>query len=84
MPSTPAPRTGRRRKSGGQTAVELTIAIVASLMFIVASFRVWVWLVTTIVERQEAYQQTRRRSARHAEPGKLDYYTPRRLRIFNE
>ena len=60
------------------------IAIIASVIFIMASFRVWMWLVVTIVERQEAYQATRRRAARHVEPGKLDYYTPRRLRVFNE
>jgi hypothetical protein len=75
---------GPRRKRGGQTAIELTIAVIASFVLIVASFRVWVWLMTTIVEREEAYQQTRRRAGRHLEPGKLDYYTPQRLRIFDE
>lgn len=84
IPTATACARGRRRKARGQTAIELTIAVIASLVFIVASFRVWAWLVTTIVERQEAYQRTRRAAGRHLDPGKLDYYTPKRLSVFNE
>lgn len=72
----------------GQTAIELTLAVMASVVFIVCSFRVWVWLVRDIVERQEAYHATRfvagREPAVGGDPGKLDYYRQRRLSVFNE
>lgn len=76
------PRRNRRR---GQAAVEMMIAVIGSMLLIVGSLRIWLWMVTTLVERQEAYEATRRRAGRNIFAGCPNgYYTPGRLSVFGE
>ena len=78
------PLQRRVRNRNGQAAVEMTVAVIASIALMVGSLRVWVWMVTTLVERQEAYQATRERAGRNPHAGCGDYYKPGRLSVFGE
>jgi hypothetical protein len=49
----------RRTARAGQAAIEMSLAIIASLIIGVASFKVWVWLTKALVEENECYQNTR-------------------------
>ena len=72
------------RKRRGQATVEMTIAMLAGLLFIVVTFRVWVWMVNALVKREQAYQSTRVFAGRHPHAGCPTYYRQGRLSVFGE
>lgn len=70
----------------GQAAIEMTIAIIGSLVLIAGSLKICLWMARTIVERQEAYQATRTAAGRNSNGrrGCLKYYEPGKLSVFGE
>lgn len=68
----------------GQAAIEMTIAVIGSLVLIFGSLKICIWMARTLVERQEAYQITRTRAATNAGRGCLRYYEPGKLSVFGE
>ncbi len=78
-------RRGRHHNGRqAQAAIEMTIAIISSLVLIVGSFKIWGWRGQTLVGRHQAFEQTRRTAGRHRRPGCVTYYQPGKLSIFGE
>ena len=75
----------RLKRRRGQAAIEMAIAVIASIVLMAGSVRIWMWMVQTMVERQEAYQASRRRAGRNSWAGcPKGYYTPGRVSVFGE
>ena len=47
----------------------MALALTASFLFMVASVRVWGWLLHTIVWEQRCYEESRVRAGRNINPG---------------
>ena len=62
--------------SKAQVSIEITISLIALFIFLVGITKVWVWSIKCLVERQQAYEQSRMDMS-------IDYYTPAALRIFD-
>ena len=75
----------RRTPIAAQAAIEMMIAVVASMVLIGASLRIWLWMAQSITERQVAYEQTRRDAGRVAKAGcPHGYYVTGKLSVFGE
>lgn len=74
----------------GQATIEFTFAFVVTILLIVLTANVFVWLNHCIVRRQVAYENTRSEAGgyrdwwdiRPPNPGKNDFYTPPKLNVF--
>jgi len=57
----------------------LTVALIVCIILLIGAAKIFVWLNQTLVERQEYYQWTRQNPT-----GKIDFYTPQKMDIFEE
>ncbi|MBI4355533.1 MAG: hypothetical protein HY597_03665 [Candidatus Omnitrophica bacterium] len=67
----------------GQAVIETVMGLIAGMILLVGAAKVWTWLDTVIVERQEEYQKTRVAAA-STTPGIPNHYGPPLLSIFGE
>jgi len=73
----------KARKNKAQASIEFSIAFVLALLFMILSCNLFVWLNHNIVQRQQAYNQTRVEAANVNNPGRLDFYTPNKMNLFS-
>lgn len=78
----------------GQATIEFALAFVVTILLVVLTANVFVWVNHCIVRRQVAYENTRSIAGdgrepswwefwkKPADPGKDDFYTPPKLNIF--
>ena len=59
----------KMRRRTGQATLEMVLALVAGLLFVVASMKVWLFLAQTIVEQQKCYTWSRRAAGQNENPG---------------
>lgn len=62
-----------RHHSKAQVSIELTIALIACAVLLIGTTRCFVWMNKCIVDRQVAFQNTRRDPVRRID---LNYYQP--------
>ena len=72
----------------GQVTLELTIGLIATIIFLLGLTNAWVWFNQSLIERQERYEETRLSVTPHGNYFSQgyqfeDYYTPQPLRILN-
>lgn len=67
--------------SKGQVTIELTIGIIAVFIFLLGLCNAWVWFNSCLVERQEAYQDSRMDTTKAETYTYQDYYIPPALEI---
>lgn len=48
-----------RLKTGGQVAIEATVAVIAIFIFLLGVTQIFVWFNRNTIRRQKAYQETR-------------------------
>ena len=78
-----------------QATIEFTMVFVITLLFILLTANVFVWLNHCMVGRQLAYEETRtdagspniyldenEHTIKHGSPGRGDFFTPPNLNIF--
>ncbi|MCM8800167.1 MAG: hypothetical protein NC900_05530 [Candidatus Omnitrophica bacterium] len=68
----------------GQVTLELTVALIVTILFLIGITKIFVWLNQTMVERQQAYQDTRPKTTAGVTKDKINFYTPKKLDIFGE
>lgn len=66
----------------GQATIEFTLAFVVTILLIVLTANVFVWVNHCIVRRQVAYENTRSEAGDYEDPGKDDFFTPPKLNVF--
>lgn len=71
-----------RRDNQAQSSIEFSVALIAAVLFLIFSCNLFVWLNNNIVQRQRGYENTRTTAANINEPGKLDFYTPKKMNLF--
>lgn len=79
------------KRKQAQSTIEFTISFVITLIFVVLTCNLFVWLNHCLVRRQRAYEETRVRAGRGLEtrdnivgnPGEANFYTPPRLDVFS-
>lgn len=67
----------------GQASLEMTVALMGTLLLLFGSVKVFLWMVERLVVRQQSYETTRV-AAGGDEPGKRWNEPTAPLRIFNE
>jgi hypothetical protein len=60
--------------SKAQVTVELTLALLACVIFLIGVVKVFVWFNQCIVERQEAFQKSRTQALRFSAGSGYDKY----------
>lgn len=73
-------RTGCGRrifKLQAQATIEMTVALIASVILIIATAKLFVWLNKCIVDRQAQYENTRTIPRTKI----VDFYKPERLEL---
>lgn len=70
------------RADNAQSSIEFSIAFVMAILFLILSCNLFVWINHNIVQRQRAYENTRVAAGYPIEPGKSDFYTPKRINLF--
>ncbi len=73
----------RDRFFRGQVTLELTIGLVASLIFLLGTVQIFFWFNRCLVERQQAYESTRLNPLSTSGAG-VNLYTPPKLYVFPE
>lgn len=69
----------KKFQSKAQSTLECTIALVAAVALLLGITQVFVWVNKTMVERHQAYDETR--TSRTAD---YDFYEPGEFNIFGE
>jgi|GEM_PF-2087994 len=70
-------------KTKAQATIEFSIAFVCAIVFLILTCNLFVWLNHCLVRRQVAYGDSREEATR-GNPGKDDFFTPPRLRVFSK
>ena len=74
----------KKQISKGQVTMELTIGIIAVIIFLLGMSNAWVWFNKCLVERQEAYQDSRLDPTKGETYAYQDYYTPAALETLSK
>jgi hypothetical protein len=69
------PQTTVQQRRRGQASLELMLALIVSMLFIVASTKTWLFFVQVIVEQQQCYNRSRKAAGQNSDPG-LALYNP--------
>ena len=71
----------RTRRSRAQASLEMALALMGALLLLFGSLKVWVWASRRMVQRQQAYEQSRVDAGRQT--GKVAWNEPsEKLAIF--
>lgn len=71
-----------KKKNQAQASIEFSLAFVTAILFLLLSCNLFVWLNHNIVQRQKRYEETRIVAGSTSEPGKLNFYTPKKMNLF--
>ena len=78
-------------KKNAQATIEFTLAFICTILFLILSCNLFVWMNHCLVGRQRAYEDSRQEAGAGLEvsdgqsgtPGKADFYTPPKLDVFS-
>lgn len=71
-----------KRAIQAQASIEFSIAFVLAIIFLVITCNLFVWLNHNTVQRQRGYEDSRKEAANIDNPGKLDFYTRKKMNLF--
>jgi len=63
------------KKNNGQASIEMSLALVIAVLFLILSCNLFVWLNHNIVQRQKEYESTR--TLRPGQTKQLNFYDPK-------
>ena len=69
-------------KNKAQASIEFTIAFVCTILFLILTCNLFVWLNHCLVRRQVAYENSRKEATRST-PGRDDFFTPPQFNVFS-
>lgn len=68
-----------------QASIEMTVAMFGTLLLLLGCFKVFLWVNTRLIQRQQAYEATRLQAGTSTSTDPVRWQEPsERLRIFNE
>jgi len=66
-----------RKRQAGQSFIEFALSVIGLLVLVFITLQVWVWLSGMLGQRQQAFQDSRKRAGTRAEAGfRGDYERP--------
>lgn len=69
-------------KKKAQSSIEFSIAFVCSILFLILTCNLFVWLNHCLTKRQVAYENSRVEAGSNSNPGKTDFFKRPDLNVF--
>jgi uncharacterized protein (UPF0333 family) len=67
-------RNFSRDKARAQASIEFSLGLVTAVLFLFLTCNFFIWCGRNIVQRQIAYESSRKNAASNTNPGQLDFY----------